>query len=297
MDPLPDRIEVRGRWFDLVCVRRSEVGVYRGEDAYLRIGPATVPEVALQRRLLADGFPVAEILEVGDHAGSPYFIEASLGPDTWGDVHQGRIEAGHRVSDEEFWELGEVMLQWAGAQLHGVRRPWQSRDFAGFLGVTRAVDNVPALAAPMSAAFERVATVLRDLPGAWQHDDLHAFNACRGGVIDLEGVGWAVAGYDVATAVLEPSLAEARWEDDLLSLAWFTEDQVGDYLQRLDEEFLRASAPPPSTLIDAYLVGRAISTCSRIPRDEAVWTRRQDTLERLLTSFLEAGRLPLGISL
>ncbi len=291
-----DRIEVNGRTFDLVCVRRSDVGVYRGDDAYLRIGAATVPELAVQRRLLAGGFPVAEILEVGEHAGSPYFIEASLGPDTWGDVHQGLIDAGGRVSDAEFWVFGDVMLRWARAQLGGVRRPWQSTDLAGLLGVARAVDNLPALAAPIHAAFEQMVTVLSDLPGALQHDDLHAFNTCRGGVIDLEGVGWAVAGYDVATAVLEPSLAEARWDDDLLSLAWFTEDQVGDYLQRLDDEFLRASAPPPSTLVDAYLVGRAISTCSHIPRDEAVWTSRRDTLERLLPSFLEAGSLPLGVT-
>jgi len=291
-----DRIEVNGRTFDLVCVRRSEVGVYRGDDAYLRIGSATVPEVALQRRLLADGFPVAEILEVGEHAGSPYFIEASLGPDTWGDLIQEQIDAGGRVSDEEFWVFADVMLRWARAQLGGVRRPWHTTDLAGFLGVARAVDNVPALAAPIRAAFGQVVAVLRDLPGALQHDDLHAFNTCRGGVIDLEGVAWAVAGYDVATAVLEPSLAEARWDDGRLSLAWFTEDQVGDYLQRLDDTFLHASAPPPSALVDAYLVCRAISTCSHIPRDEAVWTGRRDTLERVLAPFLDAGELPLGFS-
>lgn len=291
-----DRIEVNGRSFDLVCVRRSGVAVYRGDDAYLRLGAATVPEVAMQRRLLAGGFPVAEILEVGEHGGSPYFVEASLGRDTWGDAHEGRIDAGGRVSDQEFWVFGEVMLQWARAQLGGERSPWQSGDLADLLGVARAADHVPEVATAIGAAFEQAVTELSDLPGAHQHDDLHAFNACPGGVIDLEGIGWAAAGYDVATAVLDPSLAEGRWEDGTLVLTWFTEDQVRTYLDRLDEEFLRASAPPPSTLVDAYLMCRAISACSHIPPHETVWNRRRDLLVRLLPFFLETGRLPLGIT-
>jgi hypothetical protein len=291
-----DRIVVGGRPFALVTVRRSDVAVYRGEGAYLRLGLATVDEVALQRRMLDEGYPVAEILDVGEHTGSPYFVEASLGEDTWGDAHEERIRPGVAVGAEEFWEFGDVMLRWARAQVQGVRRPWQVTDLAGLLGVDRAVDHLPGLAVSIRAAFGQAATLLHDLPGALQHDDLHPYNACPGGVIDLEGVGWAVAGYDVVTAVLEPSLAQARWVDDVLALAWFAEEQVREFLERLDDDFVRASARAPSTYLDAYLICRAISRCSHVHPDERVWNGRRDMLARLLTFFLDAGRLPLGMT-
>jgi hypothetical protein len=295
-DVFSERPEVSGRSFELVCVRRSGVAVYRGDDSYLRLGQATVDEVAIQRRMLAEGYPVAQILEVGERGGAAYFVEESLGSDTWGDTHEERLSSGGRVSDQEFWVFGDVMLRWAGAQVRGARQPCQPAVLADFLGVARAADNLPELATPIRAAFERAVLALGELPGALQHDDLHGFNTCARGVIDLEGVGWAVAGYDVATAVLEPSLAESRWEDDRLALSWFTEEQVREYLDRLDDEFLRASAPPPSSYLDAYLMCRAISMCSHVHRDEAVWNGRRHMLTRLLPFFLDAGRLPLGIT-
>jgi len=41
---------------------------------------------------------------------------------------------------------------------------------------------------------------LDEFPGTLVHGDLHAFNMCAGGVIDLEGSGWGIAGYDALTA-------------------------------------------------------------------------------------------------
>jgi Phosphotransferase enzyme family len=291
-----DRIEVDGQSFELISVRRTGVAVYRGDDAYLRLGPATVAEVATQRRMLAAGFPVAEILAVSEHDGAPYCIERSLGADTWGDLYVERTNAGGRVTDQQFWAYGDVLLRTARAQLRGERRPWEQTALADFLGIALAADHAPALATSIRAAFDRAVRMMQDLPGALQHDDLHPFNTCQEGVIDLEGVAWAVAGYDVVTAVLEPSLAEARWEGDVLTLAWFTEEQVRTYLDRLDEEFVGASAPPPSTVLDAYLTCRAISRCSRLHSADAVNEERRSTLAGVLPSFLDSGRVPLGMT-
>jgi len=290
-----DRIEVGGRWYDLVCVRRTGAAVYRGDGTYLRVGSATLDELVVHRRLLAEGYPVAELLDVGEHAGAPYFVEASLGQDTWGDVHEQRIGAGHRITDREFWALGDVLLRWGHAQVRVERRAWSRHDLVDLLGVHRATEHVPELAAAILTAFDQAVAELADLPGAWQHDDLHAFNACAGGVIDVEGVAWGPAGYDVATAVLEPSISDARWEAGALVLAWFTADQVRDFLGRLDHEFRSAGAPGPSTYLDALLICRAIGICSHLHPDAAVMSRRRDTLARLLPAFLETGHLPLQL--
>jgi hypothetical protein len=184
------------------------------------------------------------------------------------------------------------MLRCARAQVAGEARPWQRDDLAGLLGLRDAARHLPDLAPSIEAAFARAVSALLELPGALQHDDLHPYNMCEHGVIDLEGVRWAAAGYDVTTAILEPSLAEPRWQDDRLSLTWFTAAQVHDYLAALDVEFRDAPGPPPSMLVDAYLVCRAISRCAHRHPDPSVRRARGDVLARLLPSFLD-GRRPL----
>ena len=39
-------------------------------------------------------------------------------------------------------------------------------------------------------AFDGAVAGLGELPGTLVHGDLHAFNMCSGGVIDLEDIGW-----------------------------------------------------------------------------------------------------------
>ena len=52
-----------------------------------------------------------------------------------------------------------------------------------------------------ASAFEDAVARLEQLPGTLLHGDLHADNTCAGGVIDLEGTGRGVIGYDAVTAV------------------------------------------------------------------------------------------------
>lgn len=285
-----DSIEVRGRVFELVVRRRTGVAVYRGDGAYLRIGDAITPELEVHRRMLAEGYPVPEVLEVGEHGGSPYVIEASVGAATLGDLWEERARSDGTVSDGEYTVFRGLMLRWARAQVAGEARPWQRDDLAGLLGVRDAARHLPDLAPSIEAAFTRAVSDVHDLPGALQHDDLHPYNMCEHGVIDLEGVRWATAGYDVTTAILEPSLAEPRWHDHRLSLTWFTEAQVEDYLAALDVEFRDAPGPPPSMVADAYLICRAISRCAHRHPDPGVREARRDALAGLLPSFLDGVR-------
>jgi hypothetical protein len=295
MDRFDDRLDLDGASFELVCVRRSGVAVYRGDRGYLRLGTAVASELAAHREMLERGYPVADILEVGVHGGSTYFLETSLGTGTIGDACAERGGgSGQLMSSREFSAFRGIMTRWAHAQLTARRRPPSVTELADFLGVTRAVGNVPRLAPGIREAFGRASTSLGGLPATMQHGDLHPFNVCRLGVIDLEGAGWAPAGYDVATAVFEPTLAEANWVDGRLAVAWFSHPQLATYFAALDEEFLRASLPWPSTLLDAHLMCRAIARCSHVHREGVIQSSREDVLERLLSAFLAEGRVPIA---
>jgi hypothetical protein len=288
-----DRLELNGAWFDLVCVRRSGVAVFRGDGTYLRLGAAISAELEVHRRMLELGCPVPAILEVGQHGGTPYLLEESLGDHTLGDRCAGRGGRG-QMTPEEYAVLRDVLLRHARGQLRE-QRTWAGDELAAFLGAAHARTNLPDLAARIDVALGLATASLSRLPATLQHGDLHPYNVCPLGIIDLEGSGWGPAGYDVTTAVLEPSLAEATWDHGSLVLAWFTREQVTAYLDALDEVFTQASLTPPSTLLDAYLVCAVIAMCSGTPRDPAVRDRRRNVLQRSLASYLEEGRFPIEL--
>jgi hypothetical protein len=290
-------VDIDGLRFSLVCVRGTGVAVYRGEGTYLRLGDAVAGELDVHRQMLRDGHPVAKILGVGELRGSLYYIESDLGETTFGDGCEDRVAQCGSMPSEEFDRFLDIMRRHAHAQLTGTQRSGDIRVFGEFIGVDSAAANNPHLATMIQTAWHVAASVLGDLPSTLQHGDLHVFNTCPGGIIDLEVAGWAPIGYDVATAVLVPTLAAPRWVAGTLAIEWFTPDQVRVYLELLDKEFYSANLPVPSTQLHAHLACRAINLCSRIHRSTKTWQARQAMLAGVLSAFVETHQIPLSIAL
>ena len=244
----PSGLHLHGTDFELVCVRRSGVAVYRGDTRYLRIGAELEPELAVQRLMLERGYPVPRILHVGRHDGAPYLVEESLGVQTLGD----RFEAEQRVD----WRISDG-------------------GFAIFLAVAERY-------ARAQAASARPAARPGDAPVAVVHPDLHAFNMCPGGVIDVEGAGVGPVGYDVATAPFVPALCgltSAR-------TPWFAATQISEYLAMVDGVFAGHGMSPPTERLEELLVRRAISLCARQHPDPAVRAARLRVLHAIVDGFL-----------
>ena len=117
------------------------------------------------------------------------------------------------------------------------------------------------------------------------HPDLHAFNMCAGGVIDLEGAGWGPAGDDVATAPFVPALC------GLTSSAtpWFTPAQISEHLAMVDAVFSDRGLPSPTERLDELLVRRALSLCVRGHPDPALRRSRTRVLRAVVDTFLSGG--------
>jgi|GEM_PF-5844997 hypothetical protein len=124
---------------------------------------------------------------------------------------------------------------------------------------------------------------LGEFPGTLVHSDLHAFNMCAGGVIDLEGSGWGIAGYDVLTAVYVSALC------DLADRPWFTTRQIESYVAMIDRVFANHRIALPSTRLDEFLLCRTIALCSQQHPNAEVSCCRDDMLRTMLARF-EAGR-------
>jgi hypothetical protein len=271
---LPRRLTLRGRDFEQVCVRRTGVAVYAGDGTYLRIGPGLAAELDMHRQMLRHGFPVATILEQGLHEQLPYYVEESLGPTTLGDVFLAEAEARGGISDQSLAGFSDVMARHARAQAAIDTPEWSADVFAELVGVTGAVALLPDIGSDIRNVFGEAMDRLDNLPGTLLHGDLHPDNTCAGGIIDLEGTGWGVLGYDVLTAVFVPGMCLVERQDHTMPATWFSSSQLRAYLRRMDEIFGLAASHPPSDHLDSLLLCRAISLCARRHPSPDIWLAR-----------------------
>jgi hypothetical protein len=288
---LPLRLTVAGRDFERVCVRRTGVGVYRGDGCYLRIGPGLGAELDVHRGLLGLGYPVAEILAEGTHDRLPYVVEESLGEATLGELFLAEQAAGEGVSNRSFALFSDVMARHAQAQVQARTPGWSVLAFADLIGVGSAGALLPDIGEVVRGAFDDAVVWLQRLPGAMLHGDLHPDNVCVGGVIDLEGAGRGVVGYDVLTAVFVPAMCAVAREGDAEPGTGFSSSQLRGYLQRMEAITATAGCSVGPDDLDALLLCRAISLCAHRHRDPDIWRARSRTLRKALEDYRTGERL------
>ena len=267
------------------------MGVYRGDETYLRIGPGLASELATHRQMARRAFPVARILERGYLRRLPYYVEESLGSSTLGDIFETEVDTRGSVSDASFDRFSDVIARHAQAQARMATARWAAGAFAELVGVAQAAALHPDLGGAVREAFEDAVARLERLPGTLLHGDLHSDNTCAGGVIDLEGTGWGVLGYDVVTAVFVPAMGEVELESGAPPYAAFSSAQLRRYLSRLDDIFAASGPGPVSDELEALLLCRAISMCSRRHRDPAVRPIRTHLLRSTLDTVRRGGGL------
>jgi hypothetical protein len=227
--------------------------VYRGTGTYLRIGLSTFveQEAATHRLLLSRGFPVAPLLQAGEYAGQPFFIEGALGDPTLGDIFEMETREHRGVSDASFDKLLAVVQRWADAQLRHAARDRTPTNLARTVRLIDLERLLPGLLPLTRQAFACAQNRLAVFPPVLSHGDFHPYNICRGGVIDLEMVHWSVAGYDVISGLLDEDL----FPPDLVDYR-YTPQQLAQALAVIDDLFHTYHLPLPSRYADDFLLCR-----------------------------------------
>jgi hypothetical protein len=116
-------------------------------------------------------------------------------------------------------------------------------------------------------------------------------------VIDLEGAGRGVIGYDVVTAVFVPAMCEPEPQGDAAPYAGFSSAQLRRYLGRLDDIFAGLGSGPVSDHLDALLLCRVIALGSRRHRDPDTWAIRSRLLRTTLDTVRRGGDLGARLGL
>lgn len=247
-------ITLNDQSYTLVCGdRTTSRAVYRGPKGYLRIGQPVYleQEIAIHRRLLAQGFPVAPLLEMGEYAGQPFFIEAALGDVVFGDLFEAEMQAQGAVREASFRNLLTVVLRWAKAQLQNVVHAEMPPDLARTVRIGAVERLLPALVPLTHRVFALAQQRLAVFPTVLTHGDFHPHNICAGGVIDLEMVHWSVAGYDVITGLFGDDLLPPDPTDYT-----YTPQQNAQALADVDELFHTYRLPSPSSYIADFRMCR-----------------------------------------
>lgn len=265
-------IQVNQQSYSLVCGDRLRGrAVYRGPDRYLRIGlPAVIEhEITIHRHLLAQGFPVAPLLQTGVQDGQPFFIEAALGDVVWGDLLEMETREHGTACESSFADLLALILHWTEAQLQNPASTAIHADLATTVRLADVERLLPGHNLLTRQAFARAQQRLAVFPVVRTHGDFHPHNLCPGGVIDLEFVHWSVAGYDAITGLfaddlLPPDPADYR----------YTANQLTDACTAIDALFQRNHLPPPSPYLADFRLCRMmriVQLAERRPLEVQQW--------------------------
>ena len=285
MDSLPSTIRIDDQLFQLV-VRRKWVSIYRGPNCFLRIGPEArlQREAAAHRRMLEQGFPVAEILAIGRWNDHHYYIEASLGSKTFGDQFDQETRRYGSVQPCTFSAFLDMVATFTASQLRATAGTAARESFLHLINVEGLTAARPDLAASTWRALDRTLQRFERFPTVLTHGDFHAFNVCPSGVIDLESVTEGIAGYDQITALLLPKLFPPSSDD-----YGFSALQARTYLARLDTLFESNDLPPLSDFVNDFKLCTMIWLGSRRERPRELVAYLDDQLAAMLRQYVACG--------
>ncbi|MDB5190158.1 MAG: hypothetical protein JWN49_484, partial [Parcubacteria group bacterium] len=235
----------------------GEVFVSGDKALYLRTGTQEqiAHEVDLSYELYKRGFPVPEVVEYGQLPNGKFFYtEKAIGDKVFGDIFMDETKEHGHVSDESFEIFNSVMVKYAEAQFdkrNALDIPHSLDEIISLQNVLR--NNPPADQEAFDTAYAKAATKIKDLPWTHVQGDLNAFNILDGGVIDFELSGHGPAGYDVIGNVYFGTM----WPKERIAYV-FTDEQIANYIQRIDEVAQKNGLPSKREYQEDYLMLKLI---------------------------------------
>ena len=254
-------ILLNGKTFTLVAVQREgESAIYKSGEEYARIGrrDRILKDLDLHRRMIAYGFPVAEVREEGEHEGAYYFIESSLGERHFGDLFAEDVGMHGKIADHTFAQFIAISEKFAQAQLKSAVEAKSFDEFAKGVHLDILQQELPEEAEKIQSYFDRVEERIGVFPFVITHGDFNPRNLYPKGVIDLEDSFPGPAGYDLVT-----NLFHARYMPDSPGYEYFrkysfTEEQKQAYFGGMDSIYAQNGLPKLSDYFEDFGFCRAV---------------------------------------
>lgn len=233
---------LKGENFSLVHERERGVGLYANADRsqYLRIGTRTSAskELGFHKQLLAEGFPVAQILDEGKYNEMYYWIEESLGDVHLTDQFYEDVQATGEISKRSF----DIFLRNAAAMRDAearisVLRPYDFSDLARAVGEKDMEEELPEFAEKISDAYEKAKEGVKKLPVSLTHGDFTSHNIMERGVIDFGDHFNGPLGFDMVNVIIVPVWFPKSQEYEFFQKYNFTDKQIERFFAECGTSF------------------------------------------------------------
>jgi hypothetical protein len=298
-------VRLGGEVFHLVKPRYRGGTTYVSQDRrrFLRVGSRAdiSDEYRTCRDLLRRGFPVAPVVTRGvlDDERA-YFVEESIGTDTFGELFGAQTEQAGVVEDTCFALFTDVLGRYLRAQCAAAVAP-ADPALARVVLMDNAFRNHPPVpaTADVAAAVGRATDRLAGHPRCPSQSDLNPFNVLPAGVIDFELAVPAPLGFDVVTSVFFGHYWPAGRKAYEI-----TAGQTRRFLATMDDVAVDGGMPPVTRFLQDFLLMKAVwatakdDFAERRPGFDAdLWRWRVELRDRCVGDYL-AGRPidPFGFS-
>lgn len=238
----------------------GKIYVSHDKRAYLRThGTSEIAgELNITRELGERGFPVPRVLGNGSLPdGDAYFIEESVGTDTFGDMFMSETKKTGSVQESTFAAFTAIAERYCAAQFNPANYfPHDKNALAQMAQLSNVLRNNPPSAAMHDAfmtAYEKAAERLMGLPWGFVQADLNAFNMLPEGIIDFELAQFGTIGYDAVTSVYFGRM----WPKERIAYR-FSDEQISRYVAAIDGVAVKNGVPSISAYTDDFLVLKAI---------------------------------------
>lgn len=289
---VPKELIIDGQKFALVKTRAyTPISVYKGDGSFLRIGDKAElePEVRHHQQLITLGFPVPKIIKEGESNGQFYYEEESFGEDHLGALFAKEYKSLGKISNHSLQTLIGVSKKFAEAQLKTATESDWKDDYYELTHTDWMIDELPDCKDMILKAFEKCTARLRGLPSVLTHGDFNTWNLFSQGVIDLEKLNNAPAGYDLISNIYHMWVFPTSGDYEMTRSSQFSVKQVAQYLSEMDKVFTKKDLPPVSDYQDELFLGRMTWLAARMQRWPKIQQWRYDLFVNLIRTYLDGG--------
>lgn len=216
--------------------QNSLVFMSQNGEKYLHIGDLEKIQraIKIQTNLYQKRYPVSPVLKTGYLGRYSYFIESSLGDQTFGDVFTKNIESQKFVDDQIFCSFCDTVETYFEAQIENQLPPPERFDVRVEVMAENVIQENPDLdTMTIDAALDRLQDRLQKLPFTYSHGDFAARNIFPRGVIDFEFSSIAPIGLDVFTVCAMESFWMFRNETGNYQAKFWFEQHHHKYLLQI----------------------------------------------------------------
>lgn len=272
---------IGGETYTYVQRQKSDIIVYRSENAYLRIGsPSAINQQLQAHKHLGDyGFPVPELIGEGIEGREKYFIEKSLGERRFLNIFEDETKRSGHTSDESFSALIALSDVFLKAQ-NTARQPRDIKTFAQAIHLSALMAELPKFSEGIRSLFDQAISDVVDFPFVTIHGDFNPANIYPSGIIDFEDMAVGPLGYDIACATSTHEWFPTEGDYEYLARYIFTKEQRERYIAHFDAQLQKVGAPPLSKHWNSFGFFRAVWLTARMGKWPKLQKYRYDLFQQ-----------------